>query len=82
MATTTPLAILENGLIDQTRWAVLSRDLPRTYSGSEKPAFANKAIDHIATPLQFLGRFTLAERGDDKLGSDHFPVFTHYRAQP
>jgi endonuclease/exonuclease/phosphatase family metal-dependent hydrolase len=80
------LAILENGLVGNVRWAVLSKDLPRTYQGDEKPQYADRAIDHIAVPLTLLSRFTLAERpGTDKgdrFGSDHYPITTTYHSVP
>jgi len=80
------LAILENGLIGDVRWAVLSKELPRTYQGDEKPQFADRAIDHIAVPLQHLNRFTVAERPGnekaDRFGSDHYPITTTYHPAP
>jgi hypothetical protein len=80
------LAILENGLVGDVRWAVLSKDLLRTYQGDERPQYADRAIDHIAVPLPHMSRFTVAERpGSDKgdrFGSDHYPITTTYHSAP
>lgn len=67
------LGILENALVGPTKWSILSRNMERTYDDT---AFANKAIDHIAVPMDQASKFTEAKRIDALFGSDHYPIFT------
>ena len=64
-------AILEYGYAAKTKWNVLSKELPRTYTDT---SFANAAIDHIAVPQTSTSRFSVAERIGATFGSDHYPV--------
>ena len=72
------LAILERALVGNTKWAVLSKELERTYWEDNKQKFANRAIDHLAVPLDQLKHFSIAERGKKVKTSDHSPVTTVY----
>lgn len=80
------LAILENGLVGDSKWAILSKDLPRTYfERSNPPVFADLAIDHMAVPRQSQNKFAPAKRASKEpvnfkiYGSDHYPISTVYR---
>ena len=67
------LAMLEEGLIEASRWTVLSAALPRTFDDT---AFADLAIDHMAVPTNQADSFGTATRADETYGSDHFPIIT------
>jgi endonuclease/exonuclease/phosphatase family metal-dependent hydrolase len=65
------LAILEEPLVGETIWRVLTRDLPRTYNDE---AYADRAIDHFAVPADQAMHYSGVARGPDSFGSDHFPI--------
>lgn len=72
------LGILDSALVGPTTWAVLSKDLGRTYDDED---FADKAIDHIAVPDQDADRFSIATKSDATFGSDHYVVITTYSGE-
>lgn len=72
------LGILDSALVGPTTWAVLSKELGRTYDDED---FADKAIDHIAVPGEASGRFAVATKSDATFGSDHFVVITTYSGE-
>lgn len=77
------LAILERALVGLTHWAILSKDLQRTFKEKRDEHFADRAIDHIAVPQAVRANFSLAERGPKTFGSDHYPISTIFTpAQP
>lgn len=67
------LGLLETGLVENTKWTVLSKELGRTYVDT---VFSDAAIDHIAVPLAVADKFSRAEIVGQPFGSDHFPVVT------
>ncbi len=73
------LSILELGLAGNKPWTFLSRTLGRTYKNT---AFSDLAIDHMAVRAEQASRFTVATKSDpDLFGSDHYAVFTEFRAR-
>jgi hypothetical protein len=69
------LGMLEEGLVGDFKWKVLSRGLRRTYSDK---AFGDFAIDHIAVPVAHAASFSPAHRALELYGSDHFPIFATF----
>lgn len=61
------------------KWAILTKDLGRTYDDN---AFADKAIDHIAVSEFQASGFSAPTVGPETFGSDHFPVSTVWTAGP
>lgn len=69
------LAILESALIGKSKWAILSKEMKRTYKDN---VFADRAIDHLAVPVKQMAQFEIAVRGKSTKTSDHHPIYTDF----
>lgn len=67
------IGMLQEGLVSNQKWKILSENLGRTYN---RKIYADLAIDHIAVLLEHSDYFTEAVKSKKLYGSDHYAVST------
>ncbi|MBY3177587.1 hypothetical protein HFO27_23605 [Rhizobium leguminosarum] len=72
-------AVMTVPLVGSPKWAMLTKDLGRTYDDTD---FADKAIDHMSVPASQAASFVAPKVAPDTFGSDHFPIFTVWTTGP
>jgi endonuclease/exonuclease/phosphatase family metal-dependent hydrolase len=72
-------AVMTVPLVGSPKWAMLTKDLGRTYDDTD---FADKAIDHMSVPASQAASFVAPKVAPDTFGSDHFPISTVWTTGP